>query len=424
MANFGSSENWKSEIKLFVRRVLVADEFDELMPKYLAWVRGVVDSDDLPLNVNREQLQQSKVMKVISKKLTRKVLEMLKKLAKGEQEEDEDEEEEKDEEKATEKTAYEKFYDEFKFFLNLGCYEDDASRSKIAKLLRFPSTWSEKQDNKKLVSLEEYVARMQEEQPAIYYMAGVKIKEMLREVNLEIYSKKGLDVLLLDDPLSENCFSKIYDFEGVKLRSIQKSGDLRINWSTEENERHKNLVTMYKPLTKWWEGHKEGAGVPLRKVEISRRLVSAPAAVTADEWGSSARQERMNKVSQDSQQQDQFSQNQKVLEINPDHPAIYDLLQKVKADPEDSEVEETANLIAQAAVLESNFDLEDPEKLVNSVFELLSLKHNIDPSADIVPIDVELPEEPKEESDDVDDEDGADESDESQETVDEEKPEL
>lgn len=297
----------------------------------------------------------------------------------------------------------------------MGCYEDDASRSKIAKLLRFPSTWAEKQEGKKLTSLEDYVARMQEEQPAIYYMAGVKVKEMLREVNLEIYDKKGLEVLLLDDPLSENCFSKIYDFEGVKLRSIQKAGDLRINWSEEENERHKNLVTMYKPLTKWWEAHKDNAGVPLRKVELSRRLSKSAAAVTADEWGHSARQERMNKVSNDGSDST-FSQNQKVLEINPDHPAVYDLLQKVKADAESAELEETASLIAQAAVLESNFDLDDPERLVNSVFELLLHKHNIDPNAEFQPVEIELPEEKKEED--------AEEDDEEEETVDEEEEEA
>merc|ERR1719473_799080 len=182
--NMGNVESWNSEIKLYVRRVLVADSFDSLLPRYLMWVRGVVDSDDLPLNVNREQLQQNKILKVISKKLTRKVLEMLKKLAKDEKEDDEDEEEEEEDgEKApsAEKTAFEKFYEEFKSFLLMGCHEDDANRSKISKLLRFISSWTEQQEHKKQTSLEDYVARMQEEQPAIYYMTGDKVKEMQAE---------------------------------------------------------------------------------------------------------------------------------------------------------------------------------------------------------------------------------------------------
>merc|ERR1719174_1373132 len=167
--NMGNTESWKSDIKLYVRRVLIADSFDTLLPRYLMWVKGVVDSDDLPLNVNREQLQQSKILKVISKKLTRKVLEMLKKLSKGEKE-DEEEEDEEEEKASTEKTTFEKFYEEFKQFLLVGCFEDDANRSKLAKLLRFVSSYTENQDGKKKTSLEEYVARMQEEQPAIYYM--------------------------------------------------------------------------------------------------------------------------------------------------------------------------------------------------------------------------------------------------------------
>merc|ERR1719399_1455124 len=234
--NMGNTESWKSDIKLYVRRVLIADSFDTLLPRYLMWVKGVVDSDDLPLNVNREQLQQSKILKVISKKLTRKVLEMLKKLSKGEKE-DEEEEDEDEEKASTEKTTFEKFYEEFKQFLLVGCFEDDANRSKLAKLLRFVSSFTEKQDGKKKTSLEEYVARMQEEQPAIYYMTGEKITEMEREAALEVYKQKDLEVLYLDEPYAELCFSKIFDFEGVKLRSVQKAGDLRINWKTEETDR-------------------------------------------------------------------------------------------------------------------------------------------------------------------------------------------
>merc|ERR1719335_1450157 len=426
--NLGNVESWSSEIKLYVRRVLVADSFDSLLPRYLMWVKGVVDSDDLPLNVNREQLQQSKILKVISKKLTRKVLEMLKKLSKGKNEMDEDEdegeekEEDEEEKKSTEKTTFEKFYEEFKQFLLVGCFEDDANRSKLAKLLRFVSSFTEKQDGKKKTSLEEYVARMQEEQPAIYYMTGEKISEMEREAALEVYKQKDLEVLYLDEPYAELCFSKIFDFEGVKLRSVQKAGDLRINWKTEETDRYNDLKKMYKPLTKWWEKNLKGTGVPINKVEVSRRLVDSPAVVLATEYGMSARQERINKV----QDQDPtyFSEQQKVLEINANHPTIYDLLQKVNADPDDEAILDTATLVAQAAVLSSNYDLEDPETLVSSVYELIAQEHGLDPKADVMPIEVELPEEKKAEDvdDDDDDEDGADDDDDD--AKDGDKPEL
>merc|ERR1712159_20910 len=336
----------------------------------LMWVKGVVDSDDLPLNVNREQLQQNKILKVISKKLTRKVLEMLKKLSKGDGDDEEDEEEEegeaaeKDEKKSEEKTTFEKFYDEFKMFLLLGCHEDDANRSKLAKLLRFVSSYTESQSTKKLTSLEDYVGRMQDEQPAIYYMSGEKVKDMEREASLEIFKKKGLEVLYLDEPYAELCFSKIFDFEGEK--NVAK------------------------------------AGVPINKVEVSRRLVDSPAVVVGTEYGQSARQERMQSV----QDQDPtfFSQNQKVLEINATHPVIHDLLQKVKADPEDAAIAEIANLVAQAAVLQSNYDLEDPDILVSSVYDLVSLQYGLDPNAEVEPITPEVPEN----KEDVKDEDDAD----------------
>merc|ERR1719346_948601 len=176
----------KAEVKLFVRRVLVAEKFDELLPRYLNFVRGVVDSDDLPLNVSREQLQQNKIMKVISKKLVRKVLELMKKLAKdeesGDDEEDKDEEakdeEEKDvkeekKDKKDEDGLWTKFWKEFNKNLKMGCYEDDSNRSKLSKLLRFTTTKSEDKE----ISLDKYLDRMQESQESIYYMSGTPLTQ-------------------------------------------------------------------------------------------------------------------------------------------------------------------------------------------------------------------------------------------------------
>merc|ERR1719265_2547062 len=166
---------------------------------------------------------------------------------------------------------------------------------------------------------------------------------------------------------------------------------------------------MYKPLTKWWEKNLDSAGLPLNKVEISRRLVTSPAVVVGTEYGQSARQERMNSV----QDQDPtyFMEEKKVLEINADHPVIFDLLQKVKKDSSDKSIEDTANLVAQAAVLQSNFDLRDPELLVNSVYELVSLQYGLDPKAEVTPITPEVPP-PKPSLEDLDDDDDDDDDDE------------
>merc|ERR1719482_1176939 len=219
-APFDMMDNYwgkKSEVKLFVRRVLVAEKFDELLPRYLNFVRGVVDSDDLPLNVSREQLQQNKIMKVISKKLVRKVLELMKKLAKEDDSgEDDDEEKEKDDEeekeekeekkddeekkdKTDEESTWAKFYKEFNKNLKMGCYEDDSNRSKISKLLRFTSTKSEGKD----ISLDKYLDRMQESQESIYYMSGDSLEVMKKAPSLQVFMKKDIEVLMLADHLDE-----------------------------------------------------------------------------------------------------------------------------------------------------------------------------------------------------------------------------
>merc|ERR1712166_700275 len=235
-APFDMMDNYwtkRSEVKLYVRRVLVAEKFDELLPRYLNFVRGVVDSDDLPLNVSREQLQQNKIMKVISKKLVRKVLELMKKLAKEEDsgddedeekdddEEKEEKEEKKDEEKKDKKdeeSTWAKFYKEFNKNLKMGCYEDDSNRSKISKLLRFVSTKSEDKD----ISLDKYLDRMQESQESIYYMSGDNLEVMKKAPALQVFQKKDVEVLMLSDHLDEPCIQKLADYEGKKFVSIQK----------------------------------------------------------------------------------------------------------------------------------------------------------------------------------------------------------
>merc|ERR1712019_293687 len=246
-APFDMMDNYwtkRSEVKLYVRRVLVAEKFEELLPRYLNFVRGVVDSDDLPLNVSREQLQQNKIMKVISKKLVRKVLELMKKLAKEEESGEDEEKEEKEEKKDSkdEESTWAKFYKEFNKNLKMGCYEDDSNRSKLSKLLRFKSTKSEDKD----ISLDKYLDRMAESQESIYYMSGESLDVMQKAPALQIFKKKDLEVLMLTDHLDEPCIQKLADYEGKKFASIQKA-DVKLDETEEEKKRFSKLKDMYKP---------------------------------------------------------------------------------------------------------------------------------------------------------------------------------
>merc|ERR1712232_1422293 len=427
-APFDMMDNYwtkKSEVKLFVRRVLVADKFEELLPRYLNFVRGVVDSDDLPLNVSREQLQQNKIMKVISKKLVRKVLELMKKLAKEGDGDEEDEDEEKNEEKADgekkeekkdkkdEESTWLKFWKEFNKNLKMGCYEDDSNRSKLSKLLRFRTTKSEEKE----ISLDKYLDRMQESQESIYYMSGESLDVMNKAPALQIFKKKDIEVLMLSDHLDEPCIQKLADYEGKKFVSIQKA-DVKLDESEDEKKRFTKIKDMYKPLTDWWKdkladltekGAMKDAGVKIEKVEVSKRLTESPVVVVTSQFGYSTQQEKVMKA-QAFQNKDQLSMmsGRKTLEVNPNHPVVVDLLNKIKADKEDAAALDTAQVLFQTALIESGYEIADPSALVNRVYRLMSKELGVDPDAPLK--EVEVPEEEEEaEEEDKDDSDSDDE---------------
>jgi heat shock protein beta len=438
-APFDMMDNYhtkKSEVKLFVRRVLVAEKFEELLPRYLNFVRGVVDSDDLPLNVSREQLQQNKIMKVISKKLVRKVLELMKKLAKDEESGDDDEEEdaekkdddeeEKKEEKKDKKDEegqFMKFWKEFNKNLKMGCYEDDSNRSKLSKLLRFHSTKSEEKE----ISLDKYLDRMQESQESIYYMSGDSIEVMKKAPALQVFKKKDMEVLMLSDHLDEPCLQKLADYEGKKFVSIQKA-DVKLDESEAEKKKFTKLKDMYKPLTDWWKetltaltekGAMKDAGVKVEKVELSKRLTDSPVVVVTSQFGYSAQQEKVMKA-QAFQNKDQLSMmsGRKTLEVNPNHPVIVDMLSKIKADKEDKSAIDTAQVLFQTALIESGYEIADPSALVNRVYRLMSKELGVNPDAPLQ--EVEVPEE--EEEAEEDDKEG-DKEDDKEEGDDDEKEE-
>merc|ERR1711992_519186 len=329
--------------------------------------------------------------------------------ADAEDEKKDEGEEKKD--KKDEESTWAKFYKEFNKNLKMGCYEDDSNRSKLSKLLRFISTKSEG----KQISLDKYLDRMQETQESIYYMSGESLDVMKKAPALQVFQKKDLEVLMLNDHLDESCIQKLADYEGKKFVSIQKA-DVKLDETEEEKKRFSKVKDMYKPLTDWWKdsltdltekGAMKDAGVKIEKVEISKRLTESPVVVVTSQFGYSAQQEKVMKA-QAFQNKDQLSMmsGRKTLEVNPNHPVIADLLVKVKANKEDAAALDTAQVLFQTAILESGYEIADPSSLVNRVYRLMSKELGVDPDSPLK--EVEVPEE-EEEAEEEDKDDSSDE---------------
>merc|ERR1712195_331432 len=313
-------------LKLYVRRVLITEDFEELMPKYLNFVKGVVDSDDLPLNGSREQLQQLKMIKVMSKKLVRKTIDMIKELA-AEAEEEESSEEEKDGDKKEKKEGdadkkdekkkddkkkdkseeeedkYLTFWKGFGKSIKLGVIEDSSNRLKLAKLLRFFST----EDPDKLHSLDDYIGRMKADQDTILYLPGDSKSSILKSPILKKYRQKGYEVLLLDDPIDEFCTQHLTEYEKRKVKSIAKD-DVTVLDGTDKSGKKK-----------------------------TQKLKDSPLFIFTSQYGFSAQMEKINKAQafQNNEKAPGYMMAKKSLEINPHHPVMKKLLEKVK-ESEDS----------------------------------------------------------------------------------------
>merc|ERR1711874_346986 len=333
-------------------------------------------------------------------------------------------EEKKD--KKDEEGQFTKFWKEFNKNLKMGCYEDDSNRSKLSKLLRFTSTKSEEKE----ISLDKYLDRMQESQESIYYMSGESLEIMMKAPALQIFKKRDLEVLILTDHLDEPCLQKLADYEGKKFVSIQKA-DVKLDESDEEKKRFTKIKDMYKPLTDWWKekltdltekGAMKDAGVKVEKVEISKRLTDSPVVVVTSQFGYSAQQEKVMKA-QSFQSKDQIGMmsGRKTLEINPNHPVVVDLLNKVKADKEDKPAVDTAQVLFQTALLESGYEIADPSALVKRVYQLMSKELGVDPDAPIKEVEVPEGEEEAEEDDKEEEDDSEEDKDD---TGDEKKEEL
>merc|ERR1712134_94073 len=240
------------------------------------------------------------------------------------------------------------------------------------------------------ISLDKYLDRMQESQESIYYMSGDNLEVMAKAPAMQVFLKKDLEVLMLSDHLDEPCIQKLADYEGKKFVSIQKA-DVKLDETEEEKKRFSKLKDMYKPLTDWWKdtlteitekGAMKDAGVKVEKVEISKRLTDSPVVVVTSQFGYSAQQEKIMKAQAfQNKDQIQMMSGRKTLEVNPNHPVVIDLLARVKMDKDDKVAVDTAQVLFQAALIESGYDISDPSALVSRVYRLLSKEIGVDPDA-------------------------------------------
>merc|ERR1711985_207754 len=279
------------------------------------------------------------------------------------------------------------------------------------------------------ISLDKYLDRMQESQESIYYMSGDSLDTMKKAPSLQVFLKKDLEVLMLSDHLDEPCVQKLADYEGKKFVSIQKA-DVKIDETEEEKKRFSKLKDMYKPLTDWWKekltdftekGAMKDAGVKIEAVSISKRLTESPVVVVTSQFGYSAQQEKIMKA-QAFQNKDQISMmsGRKTLEVNPNHPVVIDLLNKIKDDKENTAALDTAQVLFQTALIESGYEIADPSALVNRVYRLMSKELGVDPDAPLK--EVEVPD-AEEEAEDDDKEDSSDDSEDKEEENEDEKKE-
>ncbi|GLI59667.1 hypothetical protein VaNZ11_001606 [Volvox africanus] len=363
-------EKAQNGLKLYVRRVFISDDMKELIPRYLSFVKGIVDSDTLPLNVSREMLQQEAALKTIKKKVVRKVLDIIKKMSETEVKCKAMEEKGETEGKPTEKDCgqYGKFWEQFGRSIKLGIIEDSTNRNRLAKLLRVYTSKS----GDKLTTLDEYISRMKEGQKSIYYLAGASKEEVANSPHLERLLRKGYEVIYFTDVLDEYVMGHLLDYDDKKFVNASKD-DLKLSDKDEvEKKKDKELKEQFKDLTKWWKKVIDDSR--LQAVKISNRLATTPCVVVSGKYGQSANMERIMRAQAFSRSGGSFTPGQRVLEINPRHPLVVALKDKLAAATEDTVDENTiasARLLYETALLESGFVPDDAKSFSQRVYSVL-----------------------------------------------------
>ena len=353
-APFDLFENKKSKnnIKLYVRRVFIMDNCEELIPEYLNFIRGIVDSEDLPLNISREMLQQNKILKVIRKNLVKKCMELF-------------------EELAEDKDNFKKFYEQFSKNMKLGIHEDSTNRKKLAGLLRYYTSAS----GDEMCSLGDYVSRMKENQKAIYYITGESREVVAASAFVERLKKRGLEIVYMTEPIDEYVVQQLKEFDGKTLVSVTKEG-LELPEDEEEKKKFDDAKAKFEPLCKVM---KDILDKKVEKVTVSNRLVNSPCCIVTSQYGWTANMERIMKAQalRDTSTMGYMSAK-KQLEINPDHPIVDNLRAKADADKNDKSVKDLVLLLFETALLSSGFTLEDPAVHSQRIHRMIKLGLGID----------------------------------------------
>lgn len=337
----------RNNMKLYVRRVFVMDDCQDLVPDWLGFMKGIVDSDDLPLNISRETLQQNRIIKLIRKNIIKKALELF-------------------QEVSEKKEDFKTFYEQFSKNIKLGIHEDSQNRQKLAKILRFYSTESPEE----LTSLDEYIERMKEEQKHIYWISGESKESVISSPMLEIFRQKGLEVLFLIDPIDEYCFQTLSEFSDRKLICITKE-NCEICETEEEKSKFEELKKEFESVC---TTIKNIIGKDCEKVVASNRLVVTPCIIVTGEHGYTANFQRlMNAQALRDNSMSSFMQPKKTLEINPSHPVIKKVAELLKADENNSTAKEMIDMLWNTALLSSGFSLSNPSAFSSRINRMVAV---------------------------------------------------